>query len=90
MMLNLFCGGIEKQALLFMEENYLPEELGSQVSELLQKKGIYAEVSAVKMCNEQRSEKPQESESLLTKEFEFAIVDAVAEYLREREAFRQA
>ena len=64
MMLNLFRGGIEKTALFHLEANCLPEELGSQVSELLQKKGIYAEVSAVKMCNEQRSEKPQESESL--------------------------
>lgn len=85
MVLNLLSGGIEKQTLNYLEKNYLPEQLGKMASGFLEAKGIYAEVSAVEIQHSAENMLQEEPENLLTKELEFAVVDAVVEYLKERE-----
>ena len=87
--MNFFRGDIEKKALHFLEKKFLPEELGRMVSDFLAEKGIYAEVSAIELTASGGTCVEEGAERLLSKELEFAMVDAVAAYLKEREALAQ-
>lgn len=82
--LTIFRKSIEKQTLHFLEKVYLPGELGKIVSDYLKSKGIYAEVSTLKIQQSAESLPEPEEERFLSKELEFAIVDAVADTLRDR------
>ncbi len=83
---SFFRGSIEKKGIKYLEEKYLPEELGRMVGNFLEEKNIFAEVSGVELRSQQQTAPADRPEYFLTRELEYALVDAVVAYLKKYEA----
>ena len=80
---GVFHNKIEKKTVKMLEKQYLPEELGELISEYLEGRGIYAEIDEVNVYPMESVEEQDIPERFLDKELEDALIDAVANYLRD-------